>query len=63
MALLKEYTLMTKQERKKAIIFFSVVALVFMVGAILTGGSGGSVTYQPYTMIVYEEDENGNRIK
>ena len=41
MALLKEYTLMTKQERKKAIIFFSVVALVFMVGAILTGGSGG----------------------
>ena len=32
---------MTKQERKKAIIFFSAVALVFMIGAILTGGAGG----------------------
>jgi len=32
---------MTKQERKKAIIFFSVAALVFLVGAILTGGHGG----------------------
>ena len=32
---------MTKQERKKAIIFFSLAALVFMIGAILTGGHGG----------------------
>ena len=32
---------MTKQERKKAIVFFTVIAAVFMVGAILTGGSGG----------------------
>ena len=32
---------MTKQERKKAIIFFSIIALVFMIGAILTGGDGG----------------------
>lgn len=32
---------MTKQERKKAIIIFSVIALVFMVGAILTGSGGG----------------------
>ena len=32
---------MTKQERKKAIIFFSAVALVFLIGAILTGGDGG----------------------
>ena len=32
---------MTKQERKKAIIIFSVVALVFMVGSILTGSHGG----------------------
>ena len=39
--MLKEYTLMTKQERKKAILFFSAIALVFMVGSILTGGGGG----------------------
>ena len=32
---------MTKQERKKAIIIFSIIALVFMVGSILTGGGGG----------------------
>jgi len=32
---------MTKQERRKAIIFFAVIAAVFMVGAILTGRSGG----------------------
>ena len=32
---------MTKQERKKAILFFSAIALVFMVGSILTGGGGG----------------------
>ena len=32
---------MTKQERKKAIILFSVIALVFMIGSILTGGGGG----------------------
>ena len=32
---------MTKQERKKAIIIFSVIALVFMIGSILTGGGGG----------------------
>ena len=32
---------MTKQERKKAILIFAVIAAVFMVGAILTG-SGGS---------------------
>ena len=38
---MKEYTLMTKQERKKAIIIFSLIALVFMVGSILTGGGGG----------------------
>ena len=38
---MKEYTLMTKQERKKAIIVFSLIALVFMIGSILTGGHGG----------------------
>lgn len=32
---------MTKKERKKAIIVFAVIALVFMVGAIMTGGHGG----------------------
>ncbi len=32
---------MTKQERKKAIIVFSLIALVFMIGSILTGGHGG----------------------
>ena len=32
---------MTKKERKKAIIIFAVIALVFMVGAIMTGGHGG----------------------
>jgi len=31
---------MTKKERRKAIIFFTAVALVFMIGAILTGGGG-----------------------
>ena len=29
---------MTKQESKKAIIVFSLIALVFMIGSILTGG-------------------------
>ena len=38
---IRRIRLMTKKERNKAIIFFSVVALVFMVGAILTGGNGG----------------------
>ncbi len=38
---MKENTLMTKQERKKAIIVFSLIALVFMIGSILTGGGGG----------------------
>ena len=38
---LKEYTLMTKQERKKAILVFSLIALVFMIGSILAGGGGG----------------------
>ncbi len=32
---------MTKQERKKAIIIFSAIALVFMIGSILTGSGGG----------------------
>ena len=32
---------MTKKERNKAILIFSVIALVFMVGSILTGGGGG----------------------
>ena len=32
---------MTKAERRKAVIFFTVVALIFMVGAILTGNGGG----------------------
>lgn len=32
---------MTKKERKKAIIIFAVIALVFMIGAIMTGGHGG----------------------
>lgn len=32
---------MTKQERRKAIIVFSLIALVFMVGSILTGGGAG----------------------
>lgn len=32
---------MTKQERKKAILIFTVIAAVFMAGAILTGSSGG----------------------
>ena len=32
---------MTKQERRKAIIIFTVIAAVFMIGAILTGNGGG----------------------
>ena len=32
---------MTKQERRKAALIFAVIALVFMIGAILTGGSSG----------------------
>ena len=32
---------MTKQERKKAILVFSLIALVFMIGSILAGGGGG----------------------
>ena len=32
---------MTKKERNKAIIIFAVIALVFMIGSILTGGGGG----------------------
>ena len=32
---------MTKQERRKAVIFFAVVAAVFMIGAILTGRGTG----------------------
>ena len=32
---------MTKQERGKAALIFAVIALVFMIGAILTGGSSG----------------------
>ena len=32
---------MTKQERRKAMLIFAVIALVFMIGAILTGGSSG----------------------
>lgn len=32
---------MTKKERKKAIIIFTVISLVFMIGSILTGGGGG----------------------
>ena len=32
---------MDKKERKKAIIVFSAIALVFMIGSILTGGGGG----------------------
>ena len=32
---------MTKAERRKAIIFFAVIALVFMVGAILTDNGAG----------------------
>ena len=32
---------MTKQERRKAVLIFAVIALVFMLGAILTGGSSG----------------------
>ncbi len=32
---------MTKQERKKASLIFIIIALVFMVGAIFTGKSGG----------------------
>lgn len=39
--LLKGVLHMTKQERRKAIIVFTVIALVFMVGAILTGGGVG----------------------
>ena len=31
---------MTKQERRKTIILFAVIAAVFLVGSILTGGSG-----------------------
>ena len=32
---------MTKKERKKAIIIFAAIALVFMIGSILTGGGSG----------------------
>lgn len=32
---------MTKQERRKAIIIFTLIAAVFMVGSILTGGKSG----------------------
>ena len=32
---------MTKQERRKAIIVFSIIAAVFMAGSILTGGGAG----------------------
>ena len=32
---------MSKQERRKAVIVFAVIAAVFMVGAILTGGGSG----------------------
>ena len=32
---------MTKKERNKAILVFSLIALVFMIGSILTGGGGG----------------------
>ena len=32
---------MTKKERRKAILFFSAVALVFMIASILTGNGGG----------------------
>lgn len=32
---------MDKKERKKAIIVFSLIALVFLIGSILTGGGGG----------------------
>ena len=38
---LKGVLLMTKQERRKAALIFAVIALVFMIGAILTGGSSG----------------------
>ena len=38
---LEEYALMTKKERNKAIIIFSVIALVFLIGSIMTGGTGG----------------------
>ncbi len=32
---------MTKKERKKAIIIFSIIALVFMIGSIIAGGGSG----------------------
>lgn len=32
---------MTKKERKKAIVFFSILSVVFLIGAMLTGGEGG----------------------
>ena len=32
---------MSKQEKRKAALIFAVIALVFMVGAILTGGGSG----------------------
>ncbi len=38
---LKGVLLMTKQERRKAALIFAVIALVFMLGAILAGGSSG----------------------
>ncbi len=38
---MKGVLLMTKQERRKAIIVFSIIAAVFMVGSILTGGGAG----------------------
>ena len=37
---------MSKQERRKAIIFFAVAAAVFMIGAILIGSSGKEETVQ-----------------
>ncbi len=38
---MKGVLLMTKQERRKAIIVFSIIAAVFMVGSILTGRGAG----------------------
>ena len=32
---------MTKQERRKTALIFAVIAAVFMIGAILTGGGAG----------------------
>ena len=38
---LKGELLMTKQEKRKAAIIFAAIAIVFMIGAILTGGGSG----------------------